>query len=218
MCRPLSHVLGGVLVAAAALIVAQRPAQAQSTEASAVLNAPSTLAPVALGVPSVLSGNLVADQAQGPAPAVRKDPLVAGLLSWFLPGVGSFYAGKAGHGWRHLVIEAGAIAVAIVGVSQDGEDTSCHSYPDGYECTTVTGPNWTLCLVGLGGMVVNSVWSIFTAVGDANNYNRGAAPARQPGRVVGSLYVDPQIRVLGSRTVGAGTRTSLELQLGRLAF
>jgi hypothetical protein len=214
VCRPMSHVLGGMLLAAVALTVTQASAQAQSTEAAAVQNAPSTLAPVVLGVPSVLSGNLVAGQAQGPAPAVRKDPLTAGLLSWLLPGVGSLYAGNSRHGVRHLVIEAGALVVTVIGAAQAVESVDC----SGYYCTTDSG-SWTLYLIGLGGMVGNSVWSIFTAVGDANTHNRAVAPgARQPGRVVGSLYIDPQIRVLGSQAAGTGTRTSFGFQVGRVAF
>jgi hypothetical protein len=120
---------------------------------------------------------------------------------------------------RHLVIEAGVVAVTLIGVRRTKGDESCQSFPGGFVCTTKTAPNWTLFYVGLGGMVVNSIWSIVTAVGDATAHINAAAPAtRQPGRVVGGLYVDPRIRVLGSQTGGTGTRTSLGFQVGRVAF
>ena len=117
----------------------------------------------------------------------RKDPAVAGLLSFLLPGLGSFYAGNSGHGILHLAIGLGSYAVMYGGLNSD----ACQWEDD-------------CAVAGVGAVVYlgNAIWSIFAAVSDANKHNRAAAPAaRQPGRVVGSLYVDPQIRVLGSRSI-----------------
>jgi hypothetical protein len=134
----------------------------------------------------------------------RKDPFTAGLLSWLIPGLGSFYAGNSNHGFLHLGIGLGSYAVLYGGLNSD----ACQWEDD----CSVAG-------VGLVIYLGNAIWSIFAAVGDANTHNRAVVPgARQPGRVVGSLYIDPQIRVLGSQAAGTGTRPSLGLQLGRLAF
>jgi hypothetical protein len=50
--------------------------------------------------------------------------------------------------------------------------------------------------------VVNRIWSCATAVNDATAHNRGSSAQRLGGRVVGSVFVDPGVRVLGSRIVG----------------
>lgn len=131
----------------------------------------------------------------------RKDPAVAGVLSFLITGLGSIYAGNAGHGILHLGIGLGAYAVMMAGVNAD----ACQ-YGD--DCSTAE--------IGAVLYLGNAVWSIFTAVSDAKAHN-AAAGGPTGGRVVGSLYVDPQVRVLGSRSVGGVShargmsRTGLQL-------
>jgi hypothetical protein len=104
-----------------------------------------------------------------------KSPIVAGLLSWVLPGLGSFYAGNSRHGVIHLAVDVGAYGLLF---SSCG-DLSCNGGMIGGSA---------LVLVG------NEIWSIFTAVADANAAN---GPASKSGRVVGSLYVRPEVHALG---------------------
>jgi hypothetical protein len=144
-------------------------------------------------------------EAQEPPQAAEdhRSPLVAGVLSGVLPGVGSFYAGNSGHGIRHIVIWAGAGTVTMVGLAKF------------VALDSGSGSGVTLFLVGFSALAINDVWAIVTAVGDANAHN--AEEGRRAGRVVGSLYFDPQIRILGAST-GTATKTTFGLQVGRLAF
>jgi len=119
---------------------------------------------------------------QGADGVDRREPLLAGLLSfWILPGLGSFYAGNGAHGVRHVAIEMGGSAAMVFGA---------------------LGGDWSLIYAGLGGIVVNRIWSCATAVNDATAHNRGSGAQRLGGRVVGGVFVDPEARVLGSRVVG----------------
>lgn len=135
----------------------------------------------------------------------RKDPLVAGILSWLIPGLGSFYAGNSGHGVRHLVIAVGGYALLVAGAASD-------------DC--LYGDSCGLLYAGAGVIVVNAVWGIVTAVGDANAHNRGAGAAR-PGRVVGSLYVEPNIVGLSKQSAPSQALRPVQssgLQLLRVEF
>jgi hypothetical protein len=101
----------------------------------------------------------LADLAQA---ADRKDPFIAGALSFVIPGLGSFYAGNQPHGWRHLLIHVGTYVVMLVSVNDCINDISV-----GNACSSHTGL-WT---VGALGLLANWVWGIFTAVGDAKAAN-----------------------------------------------
>ncbi len=94
-----------------------------------------------------------------PAPAVgeEKSPFIAGTLSLLFPGAGSFYAGNARHGWIHVGVTAAA-AVTVLASSQ-----SCKR-----NCPNEVGAT----LLGFAAFAVNEVWSIVTAVNDANASNR----------------------------------------------
>jgi hypothetical protein len=128
--------------------------------------------------------------------ASRKEPVLGGLLSWILPGLGSYYAGNSGHGTRHLVIWAGSIAVIVIGVSQT---------EDGFS----TGSSDALILGGLAALVTNTVWAIITGVNDANAYNRQHNLAS---------IVQPELKVLSTVSGSAlefhrsnGPRVGLQL-------
>jgi hypothetical protein len=91
---------------------------------------------------------------------------VAGVLSFLIPGVGSFYAGNNMHGVIHLGIEVGAYLLVV---SQANS------------CLNSIGTGTTNCksnagFVGGGALIIlgNDIWSIFTAVHDANNHNGDA--------------------------------------------
>ena len=75
------------------------------------------------------------------AQADRKEPLVAGLLSWVFPGLGNFYAGQAGHGWRHIGIEVVGLGVLIAGAVQNADDPAGE---DGAGWPPI--PQWTIRL------------------------------------------------------------------------
>ena len=83
----------------------------------------------------------------------RKSPVLAGALSLLLPGIGSFYAGNPEHGARHLLITVGL--VVGMGVACSIKDP-CGDAPAG------------ILIVSFA----NTVWSVVTAVGDANRSNR----------------------------------------------
>jgi TM2 domain-containing membrane protein YozV len=144
--------------------------------------------------------------------ADRKDPLVAGLLSWFIPGLGSFYAGRSGHGVRHVVIHVVALGAVIAGVVSSADAAA------GSGINADESRDEVLIIGGTAVLLLNGIWSIITAVGDANAYNRGTG---RPGRVVGSLYVDPSVRALSSYgllAAGVPHPTNTGIQLLSLGF
>lgn len=139
------------------------------------------------------SSGLTAFAAPAPQIADSKDPTLAGILSFLIPGVGSFYAGNGGHGIRHLGLHLGSYVLIGAAVA------SCD-----YDCSGSGG----LVLLGSLALLGNDVWSIFTAVNDAKGHN-GAAP----GRVVGSLYLSPGFDGLRDveRPDGHGTAAAIRL-------
>ena len=102
-----------------------------------------------------------------PRAGSEKDPFVAGLLSWVIPGVGSFYAGNSRHGVTHLVAH-----LASYGLILGGAASCTTNYSGAATCSSSSAAT-----VGIGfvALVVNDVWSIFTAVSDARATR---APAR----------------------------------------
>ena len=95
-----------------------------------------------------------------------RSAVAAGLLSYLLPGTGSLYAGNGRHALVHAAIDIGSI-VAFASAVTD----KC---PAG-RCSTSTQVR------GFGGLIVfsaNSVWSIVTAVQDANAHNAALASHR----------------------------------------
>ncbi len=128
----------------------------------------------------------------------EKSPLLAGVLSWIIPGVGSFYAENSGHGIRHLAIQGVGFGLLIWGAVET-EDIN----------VDVHAALW----VGLGVVVVNGLWSIVTAVTDANAYNRSLGGS--------SSIFQPQLKVYTARQIGpAGTTQTtvdaIDLQLFRI--
>ena len=104
-------------------------------------------------------------QAEAPS---RRDPAVAGVLSFLIPfGTGSFYAGNVPHGVIHLTL---AVASAVVFANNFCLD----------ECTGVD--DQTKAEVAFVVFVANWVAGTIVAVGDAKSFNRrhGTAGATAP--------------------------------------
>lgn len=203
-----SIVVATVLLALSASVRAL-PAQAQGPRPEVTPSGGTTAMQFSVVPRPAPASGSIPDLRQEHASAGHKSPLLAGVLSYLLPGTGSFYAGNSRHGVRHLAIAAGAMTLAVstgCGSDQGWGDFGCPNRGRG-----------TLFLVGLAAYGVNAIWSIVTAVEDADAHNAPTGPGPQTGRVVGSLYVDPQIRILGTRS-GTATKAALGLQVGRLAF
>jgi hypothetical protein len=176
-----------VLVASASVATAQTSNTANN--AYTQLGAGPRLSPAAV---SSTSGRTSAATlaAAAAVPADRKDPVIAGVLSFVIPGLGSFYAGNTTHGMVHLGVDLGAYAVMIGGAADGNGGTLAFGY-----------------ILYLG----NGIWSIFTAVDDANVAN--GSNGTKPGRIVGELYFRPDIHGQATGTTPQGTRTATALQL-----
>lgn len=116
--------------------------------------------------------------------APNKDPMIAGVLSWLVPGVGSYYSGHSGHGTRHLAIHVASIVGIFAGAAAAIEECTYDSSNFNYDCS---GGSFALYGVSLLVYFVNDIWSIFTAVGDARAWNANNSGGARPGRVVGEL-------------------------------
>jgi hypothetical protein len=137
----------------------------------------------------------------------RKDPALAGILSFLIPGVGSFYAGNSTHGFIHLGIHVVSYVLIVSSVSNAVNDCA---FGDCSSSSTSGGE------LALGSIVLlgNDVWSIFTAVGDAHAHNGDQA---KPGHVVGSLYFRPDVVRIGVPTP-EGTSGRAGVQAFRVEF
>lgn len=109
-----------------------------------------------------------------------KSPGLAGVLSFFIPlGTGSFYAGNAGHGARHLLIAAASIGVAPAGFSTSGyfneipifgDPTS--DLPTGKKFRGCERVGCKVAILAAFAFVGNWIWGTVTAVDGANQTNR----------------------------------------------
>ncbi len=99
----------------------------------------------------------------------RKNPTTAGLLSGtclLLPvcGLGSFYVGNAGHGWRHLGIGLGTWGAMFAGYAAG----DCR----GFGACEPEGAGVAVFVVGAIGYTANAVWSIIVAGNEAHAHNQ----------------------------------------------
>ena len=114
-------------------------------------------------------------------PVARKDPGAAFLISFasgfaLLPGLGSFYAGNSRHGARHLIIgfaATGAFLASLKGIY------GCAYFNEW--CIDPQGAWLVLTVAALFTYAGNYVWSLGTAVEDANAFNRRRRAARTLG-------------------------------------
>jgi hypothetical protein len=146
------------------LVSALKSSDAQSPRAVAVAFRPANAATVVMDSITPLQDR----------PGGRKEPVLAGAISWIIPGLGSIYANHNTHGFRHMAVAGASIAVMILGVSDCFDD----SYVD--ECDTGLG----FAVIGYLAYVVNNVWAIVSGFNDALANNRArqgpvvAPPAR----------------------------------------
>ena len=157
---------------------------------------------------SAASAPIVADVTAVPQQAVdHKEPVVAGVLSWLIPGLGSFYAGNSKHGVIHLGVHLGAFVLYVVGLASAVDTIDSYG--------NVSSGSFALAGISLIAILVNDVWSIFTAVGDANAHNGGATP----GRVVGELNLAPANMAIPSSFAPQGAaQGTLRLRLVNAKF
>lgn len=93
---------------------------------------------------------------------VRREPLGAGILSYFVPGMGSFYAGNT----RHGVIHFGVVLASVGLILQAPVDESdANDGKIGWQSRALLSAN-----------LLNWGWSIVSAVNDARANN--APPLR----------------------------------------
>ncbi len=115
----------------------------------------------------------------------ERSAVLAGALSFVVPGLGSFYAGNIGHGVRHLVAIPVVIGATVVGLEladRDGGEAESAEYA-----------------VLLGGAVLlltNGIWGIVTAVNDAQDHNRSIG--------LGPFDLEPSVQVNGVVRVALG--------------
>ncbi len=132
-------------------------APAQRSERARVVHRPAPASALVSGA-RLLTGH----SPTVPAENGTKSPVAAGVLSLFMPGVGSFYAGNARHGFVHFGIALGSMFIAMASCGQ-GHDSPCGGASD------------AAVLVNL----VNWPWSIVTAVRDARASGGGASRPSQ---------------------------------------
>jgi hypothetical protein len=85
-------------------------------------------------------------------------------------------------------------------------------------CSTISCVNSTANTVYVGylGYLTNGVWSIFTAVNDARAFN--GTSVQKPGRIVGSLFLEPAVQKLSTVETPRGAVEHLGFQLARITF
>jgi hypothetical protein len=140
------------LVFASALLFLAGTASAQrmaDLQAGPALSAANTLPPLA---PPADTGATVKERVS------KRSPVLAGALSYLVPGTGSFYAGNNQHGVIHLAVHVIAIGMVASGFN-DCFMSSCDS---------------TVLYQGLMLGTGNAIWSIVTGVLDAHERNKKA--------------------------------------------
>lgn len=123
--------------------------------------------------------------------ASTKSPALAAALSFMIPGAGSYYAGNSAHGMRHLLILGAGVGVWTMGAAIWATNTvdDCLSG----DCDSSNDAGDVLMAVGVGALVANQIWSIATAIKDAEDYNR--AHTNVSAQAAGDLRLEPVVRV-----------------------
>ena len=150
------------------------------------------IAAVALIASLTLAG---AARAQSTPDTGIKSPTLAGVASYLLPGVGSWYAGNDQHARTHGLI---ALGLGITGVALSA----------GRDCYDMCVPPTLLGTLVFVGYLTNGVWSVVTAVQDAHAYNDRL-------RTV-NIDVVPALRLAAPS--GDATRSRIEVQVLRATF
>lgn len=132
----------------------------------------------------------------------HKSPVLAGVASYFLPGVGSWYAGNDHHASVHGRIALGLGAAALV--------TS--AVGDCFELACKEEASNAILGVVIVAYTINEIWATVTAVRDAQAYNERTERLRTATR----LDVTPSVWIAASPV--DATRWRVELRVLRLGF
>ena len=139
-----------------------------------------------------------AARAQSPADTGIKSPTIAGVASYFLPGVGSWYAGNDQHARTHGAI---ALGLGITGMAMNV----------GRDCYDMCVPPTLLGAVVVIGYLTNDIWSVVTAVQDAHAYNDRTERLR-----AARIDFTPVLRLAAPS--GGATPSRLEVRMLRAEF
>jgi hypothetical protein len=120
------------------------------------------------------------------------------VASYFLPGAGSWYAGNDHHARVHGGI---ALGLGVTGMVLSA----------GRDCYDQCIPPTLLGAVFFFGYVTNDIWSVVTAVRDADARNQRTEQLR-------TARVDFTPALLLAAPAGDGTRTRLDVRLLRATF
>jgi hypothetical protein len=120
---------------------------------------------------------------------VRKDPILAGALSWYVPGLGQFYSGAFLKGAAFLIIEEGLLITTILSVAELELSVSS-GVSLGLNVTAKDDTNRnerTLAIVMGSALVVVHFVNIIDAVNSARNFNM-----RQENNLFANMGYDPE--------------------------
>ena len=111
----------------------------------------------------------------------KKSPWAAGIMSYFIPGLGQFYNGEERKGWIDLGTQVGGYTVTLAGLCLTmeysgydnyyyGEDgTMIYEYKEGNKFLSTTGV--VLFTAGIITIYANAIHSIVDAVKSSNRIN-----------------------------------------------
>jgi hypothetical protein len=120
---------------------------------------------------------------------VRKDPILAGALSWYVPGLGQFYSGAYLKGAAFLVIENGLLITTILSVAELELSVSS-GVSLGLNVTAKDDTNRserTLAIVMGSALIVIHFVNIIDAVNSARNFNK-----HQDNNLFANMGYDPE--------------------------
>ncbi len=183
-----------ILIGVVAVLVSAAPATAQTAQSLVFVSQETAVTPAATTFttqPALQDGG-------------EKSAALAGLLNGLiLPGLGNFYAGNNGHGWRHLLIHVGGVGLLVIGAAAATDDI----LSDG----TVDEGSFAVGYAGLAVVGINWIWSIFSGVGDANAANERMAFTGP--RLRSLTFASPTVRELVPQT-----NNRVGLELGSFSF
>ena len=116
--------------------------------------------------------------AQTAADTTHRSPVLAGVASYLLPGVGSWYAGNDQHALTHGAI---ALGLGVTGTVMTA----------GRDCYDLCVPPTLFGALVVLGYLTNDIWSTVTAVRDAHAHNDRAQRLR-----TGRIEVAPTLRIV----------------------
>ena len=139
--------------------------------------------------------------AQPAADSGHKSPVLAGVASYFLPGVGSWYAGDDHHARVHGGIALGlGLAGTMMSVAGDCVELACKEEA----ANVVVG-------VIVAAYLTNAIWSTVTAVHDAQAHNERAQRLR-----TARIDIAPTFRI--APPAGDATQWRVEIRVLRVGL